>query len=367
MGVFVWKGSCLNYQAFFLGLAVFFLSLMFLYYSRRVIMPFFVAFALAYLLDPLVDRMQNWKLSRTVSVSLLMLVFFAGALGLLLLIFPLLQLQAENLTKNLPKYMQVVQDWIKPLLQRIAGLDQAKIQEFLNEGIARFGELPLKILGFTTGFLWDSLSNLFNIILMIANLVIIPVVMFYLLRDFDAINEKILNLVPARFREKTVGIVKDIDRVLASFIRGQLMVALLMGGLYSIGLFAVGTPMSLFIGLVAGLANLVPYLGVIVGFFPAALLTYLQTQELLPILWVAGVFGVVQMLEGMVISPRVLGDNIGLHPVAVIFAVLLGAELFGLVGIIIGVPVVAVLNVLLRRGILEYKKSSFFHAADPKA
>lgn len=350
----------LNYQALLLGLAIFFLTLIFLYYSRRVIMPFLVAFALAYLLDPLVDRMETWKLSRTVSVSLLMLVFFAVTLGLLLLIFPLLQLQAENLTKNLPRYIQVVQDWLKPLLQKVAGLDQAKIQEILNEGIARFGELPLKILGFTTTFLWDSLSSFFNVILMVANVVIVPVAMFYLLRDFDTINEKLLNLVPSRMKAKTVDIVKDIDRVLASFIRGQLMVALLMGGLYSIGLFAVGAPMSLFIGLVAGLANLVPYLGIIVGFVPAALLTYLQTQEALPVLWVAGVFGAVQMLEGMVISPRVLGGNIGLHPVAVIFAVLLGGELFGLVGIIIGVPLVAVINVLLRRGILEYKKSAFF-------
>ncbi|GJL79471.1 MAG: AI-2E family transporter [Nitrospinaceae bacterium] len=354
-----------NTQAFFLALAVAVALTIFLYYSRRVIMPFFVAFALAYLLDPLVDRLETWKLSRTLSVSSLLLVFFASILGACLLIFPLLRIQAENLTRNLPKYIDVVQDWLRPFLEKIAGLDQQKIQEILNEGMARFGELPLKILSFTTSFLWDSLSSLFSVILMVANLVIIPVVMFYLLRDFDKINEKILALIPPRYKEKTVETVREIDRVLASFVRGQLMVGLLMGLLYSLGLFLIGTPMSLFIGLVAGLANLVPYLGVIVGFFPAALLTYLQVQEWLPVLWVVGVFGVVQMLEGMVITPRVLGENIGLHPVAVIFAVLLGAELFGLVGIILGVPVVAVLNVLIRRGILQYKKSSLF-SSEPK-
>jgi predicted PurR-regulated permease PerM len=349
-----------NYQTFILTLMISALLTVFLYYSRRVIMPFFIAFALAYLLDPLVDRLENWKLSRTLSVTSLLLVFFALILGVCLLIFPLLRLQAENLTHNLPVYIDVVQNWLRPFLEKVAGLDQQKIQEILNEGMARFGELPLKVLSFVSAFLWDSLSSLFSVILMIANLVIIPVVMFYLLRDFDQINAKVLALIPPRFKEKTVETVEEIDRVLASFVRGQLMVGLLMGVLYSTGLYMIGTPMSLFIGLVAGLANLVPYLGVIVGFFPAAILTYLQVQEWLPVLWVVGVFGVVQMLEGMVITPRVLGENIGLHPVAVIFAVLLGGELFGLVGIILGVPAVAVINVLIRRGVSNYKKSAFF-------
>jgi len=338
-----------NYPAIFLALAVAAVLTIFLYYSRRVVIPFFVAFALAYLLDPLVDRMEKWKLSRTLSVVSLMAAFFALMLGAGLLVFPMLRVQAENLAKNLPGYIEVVQNWLRPVLEKIAGLDQAKIQDLLNEGMARFGEVPLKILTFVSSFLWDSLSNLFDMILMAANLVIIPVVMFYLLRDYDRIIDKILALIPPRFKDAIVDTVSEVDRVLANFVRGQLMVAFLMGTLYSLGLFAVGTPMSLFIGFLAGLANLVPYLGVIVGFVPAAVLTYLQVQELTPILWVMGVFGVVQMLEGLVITPRILGENIGLHPVAVMFAVLLGGELFGLTGIILGVPVVAVLNVLIRR------------------
>lgn len=349
-----------NYQAIFLALAIAGLLTIFLYYSRRVVIPFFIAFSLAYLLDPLVDRMEKWKLSRTLSVVSLMGAFFASMLGAGLLVFPMLRLQAENLAKNLPGYIDVVENWLRPVLEKVVGLDQMKIQDLLNEGIARFGELPLKVLAFVSSFLWDSLANLFDMILMAANLVIIPVVMFYLLRDYDKIIEKILALIPPRLKEDIVDTVSEVDQVLANFVRGQLMVAFLMGSLYSIGLYAVGTPMSLFIGFLAGLANLVPYLGIIVGFVPAAVLTYLQVQEWVPIFWVMGVFGVVQMLEGMVITPRILGENIGLHPVAVIFAVLLGGELFGLTGIIIGVPAAAVLNVLLRRGILQYKNSSFF-------
>jgi predicted PurR-regulated permease PerM len=276
-------------------------------------------------------------------------------------------MQAESLTRNFPHYLERVQEWVRPFLEQVAGLDKIKVQEMFDQGFAAFGEIPLKIVTGVTTFLWSSLSGLFNIILVLANLVIIPVAMFYLLRDFDQINTKLLNLIPPRLRDRTVSLVQEIDRVLSSFVRGQLMVALLMGVLYCIGLMICGTPMSLLIGMISGLANLIPYLGLALGFIPAALLTYLQTQELMPILGVATVFAVVQALEGMVITPRIVGDNIGLHPVAVIFAVLLGGELFGLVGIIIGVPAVAVINVLLKRGIANYLKSSFFSQKSEKS
>ena len=138
-----------------------------------------------------------------------------------------------------------------------------------------------------------------------------------------------LSLIPERHRERTLELMKEMDDVLAGFVRGQLVVGLFMATLYSIGLFSCGTPMSLFIGLVAGLANLVPYLGLVLGFLPAAVLTFMQAQDWMPVLGVVGVFAVVQALEGMVITPRIVGEKIGLHPVAIMLAVLLGAEFFG--------------------------------------
>jgi predicted PurR-regulated permease PerM len=242
----------------------------------------------------------------------------------------------------------------------VRGLDPVKVEEILNEGLSRFGELPMKAIQFSGKLLWGSISNLLNIILMIANLVIIPVVMFYLLRDFDSINGRLLALVPPRFQMKTQEVVLEIDQVLSSFVRGQMMVVALMGIMYAFGLFLCETPMSLSLGFMAGLFSLVPYLGLILGFAPAAILTFMHTQEWLSVLGVAGVFAFVQAMESMIITPRVVGENIGLHPVAVIFAVLLGAELFGLVGMILGVPAVAILNVLFTRGILQYKNSPLY-------
>jgi predicted PurR-regulated permease PerM len=350
-----------NKNLFLISLILFFVACFLLYFSRLVLAPFLIAFALAYLLDPLVDRMSSSKrVSRTASVLFLMMAFFALLVFAGIFLVPILSIQTENLAENIPVYIGIVQDWLRPLLDMVRGLDPVKVEEILNEGLSRFGELPMKALQFFGKLLWGSISNLFNIILMVANLVIIPVVMFYLLRDFDSINEKLLALVPPRFQIKTKETVVEIDQVLSSFVRGQLMVVGLMGVMYAIGLFLCDTPMSLSLGLMAGLVNLVPYLGLVLGFAPAALLTFMHTQEWMPVVGVAGVFAFVQAMEGMVITPRVVGENIGLHPVALIFAVLLGGELFGLVGMILGVPIVAVLNVLVSRGLLQYKKSSFY-------
>ncbi|NIQ01470.1 MAG: AI-2E family transporter [Nitrospinaceae bacterium] len=332
-------------------------GLILLYFVRRVMTPFFIAFALAYLLDPLVDRLEKWKLSRTMGVILLLILFFLITLAGTAILVPLFRVQAEHLAHNLPHYLTTLQDWARPLLQNIEWLEPGKIQEAMNEVMKKLGQLPVQLLGNLTEFLWSSLSSLFNAVLVAVNLFIIPVAMFYLLRDFDHINQKIANLVPPRLRESFVDMFREIDRVLSKFVRGQLMVATLMAALYSIGLFLCGTPMSLLLGVLAGYANLVPYLGLVFGFIPAALLTFLHFQEFGPILGVVAVFGVVQMLEGMVITPRVVGDQVGLHPVAIMLAVLIGAELFGLMGVFLAVPVAAVINVLMRRGVGWYKKS----------
>ena len=347
-----------NTQTIYFFIVGVLLAVIFFYFSRRVLTPFFIAFALAYLLDPVTDRLESLRISRTFAVLVLMAGVFSLVTGIGLLIFPLLKLQAEHLVSNLPNYIAIMQEWMHPLLGVVG--EPEKIQEILNRELLKIGELPLKVISSITSILWGSVAGLFSFILFLANLVIIPVVMFYLLRDYDLINKKMLSFVPARTREQVLSLIKEIDGVLADFVRGQLMVGLIMAGLYSIGLFFCGTPMSLFIGLLAGLASLVPYLGLVFGFVPAAILTFMQTQDWVLVFGVAGVFAVVQGLEGMIITPRIVGEKIGLHPVAIILAVLLGAEFFGLVGVIVSVPVAAALNVLFTHGLNEYKASSFY-------
>ena len=151
-----------NKNLLFISLALILGGCIALYFSRRVVAPFFIAFALAYLLDPLVDRLSSFKLSRTLSVLVLMLAFFFLVLGSVILLVPVFSMQAESLAKNIPAYVGIFQEWMRPALDLIRGLDSARVEEFLNEGLSRFGELPMKALHFSSKFIWGSISNLFS-------------------------------------------------------------------------------------------------------------------------------------------------------------------------------------------------------------
>jgi predicted PurR-regulated permease PerM len=189
---------------------------------------------------------------------------------------------------------------------------------------------------------------------------LIPVVTFYLLRDWDILMAKIRGLLPRRYEPTVVKLSLECDAVLAQFLRGQLLVMACLGVVYTVGLWLIGLDLAVLIGILAGLVSFVPYLGVIVGVLAAGLAALVQFQEWLPLVYVAAVFGVGQLLEGMVLSPLIVGDRIGLHPVAVIFAVLAGGQLFGFIGILLALPAAAVIMVLLRHSHELYLTSSLY-------
>ena len=348
-----------NHRVIFFSLATIVIGILF-YLSRRVLTPFMIAFTLAYLIDPLVDWLEERKLSRTLAVVSLMGAFFLIFLGTFILLFPLLQGQVERMANNVPRYVDTLQKTVMPFISQMALTDSEKFQEFLKTVVEKLGSLPLEALSSASSILWNSVSGLLNLVFAAFNLVIIPVAMFYLLRDYDQIIAKLLSLVPPRYQVNTREIFQKIDFVLANFIRGQLMVASIMAGLYSVGLFICGTPLSLIIGTIAGFANLAPYLGFVLGFIPAGILTYLHYQEFTPLLGVLAVFVAIQALEGFFLTPRVIGNQIGLHPVAIMIAILIGAEFFGLLGILLAVPATAVANVLLNLGLEKYRNTSFY-------
>jgi len=271
-----------------------------------------------------------------------------------------MQIQLEKLTHNLPDYIGVIQNSIHPFSEKLSSLDSDRAREIIQGILKKLGNIPMKVFSSATSILWESVSGVLNILIMAINLIIIPVAMFYLLRDFDLIVAKVFELVPPRNRVLIKEIMIEINGVLSKFVRGQLMVASLRALLYSLGLFIVGTPLSLFIGVLAGYANLIPYAGAIFGFIPAFILTFLHYQELVPLLGLVFVFISVQTLEGIIITPRVVGEQVGLHPVAIMIAVLVGIEFFGLLGAILGVPAAAVIQVLIKRGIVRYRRSTFY-------
>ena len=291
--------------------------------------------------------LERCRLPRTVAIILLMLLAGFLILIVVLMVGPVVRLQLEGLAANLPRYLEQTQARLQPLIERLPAAGSLDLKNVLTEGMNRFGNLPGRILRAIPSLLSSSFSSVLNVLYLAINLLVIPISTFYFLRDFEVLKQRFMEYLPERFHASVVHLLTEIDEVLSNFMRGQLIVAALLAAIYSIGLVAIGTPMGLLIGLFAGVVSFIPYLGLILGLGPALLLTFLQFQDWQRPLAVLIVFAGAQFLEGNFITPRVVGQRVGLHPVAVMIAVLLGGNFFGLLGVLIAVPVAAVLRVVI--------------------
>lgn len=344
-----------------LWLAALAATLLLVYLLGPILTPFVLAAGLAYLGDPLVDRLQTWRLSRTAGVLVVFTVLTLGTALFLLLMFPLLEGQISTLVEKWPRYMQWLQDNVLPqvsaLLPEGFALDLESARKVLSENFSSAGGLAGTLAGYV------SASGL-ALLALLANLVLIPVVTFYLLRDWDNLVGYIRELIPRRYVGTVTDLAVETDEVLSEFVRGQLLVMLALGTIYSIGLWIVGLDLALIIGIIAGLVSFVPYLGVIVGFLLASLAALVQTGDPYILLWVGAVFAVGQSLEGYLLQPWLVGERIGLHPVTVIFAILAGGQLFGFVGVLLALPTAAVLAVLARFARREWLQSRVYQQGD---
>jgi predicted PurR-regulated permease PerM len=331
------------------------LAALVLYYLRVVLTPFFLAFALAYLLDPAVDGLQRLRLPRSGAIAVLLLCVAGAIIALILVIYPTLRLQVETLAQALPGYVTTIQAWLTPVIERVAQMDPARAQAFLQEILQRFEGLPWQILSHLSVVLGSTLESLRGLFTVVLNLFVIPVVTFYFLRDIDHMRVALPTFLPVSYRDWLMSKIAEIDTLLSGFVRGQLLVALTLMVLYTIGLALVGTPSSILLGLLAGAASMVPFMGLVVGFFPSLLLTYLQYHDWQHLVGVAAVFIVVQALEGNFITPKIVGERLGLHPVVVLLAVLVGGDLFGFLGILLAVPATAVIKVFWRDVLAFYR------------
>jgi predicted PurR-regulated permease PerM len=322
-----------------------------------VLMPFFVAALFAYLGDPLVDMLEEKKLSRTLAVSLVFAVLVLVGLVLLLVLVPMLTSQMASLVKKLPEYLSFIQQNAEPWLVSLGLPASLSDTSAIKQSISQYwGEV-----GQVASGLFNYLVNSGTALLQLfANLVLIPVVTFYLLRDWDILVARFRELIPRRYSKRVIALSLECDEMLAAFLRGQVMVMAALSAIYATGLALIGLELALLLGVIAGIVSFVPYLGLIVGIGLAGLAAFFQFQDWLPIVMVAGVFGVAQMIEGMVLTPRFVGERIGLHPVAVIFAVLAGGQLFGFAGVLLALPVAAVIMVVLRHAHQRYIGSQLY-------
>lgn len=324
-----------------------------------VLMPFAVAAMIAYLGDPLADRLERLGLNRMWSAAIVFVVMMIAMVGIMLLLIPLIARHVENLIANLPYYGEWAQNVAWPWLQARLHLnphlfDTDRLVETVKAHIGSIGGVAGVVLGKV------SRSGL-DVLVWLTNLVLIPVVSFYLLRDWDRMVAKIDSMLPRSIQPTMAHLARESDQILGAFVRGQLLVMLALGVFYGAVLGLVGLSAGLLIGIVAGLLSFVPYLGFAIGFVAALVAALVQYGDWTHVLLVCGVFIVGQLLEGYVLVPKLVGDKIGLHPVAVIFAVLAGGYLFGFLGVLLALPAASVIMVLLRYLLERYRLSELYN------
>ncbi len=326
-----------------------------------VLMPFAFAAMLAYLGDPLADRLERLGLGRSLAVSIVFIALLLIAAGALLLLVPLISRQVENVVQNMPRYVEWAKGTALPWLQAKLHLDPGtfdtdRVIAAIKEHMGSIGEVIGKL----------SRSGV-GIVMELTNVVLIPVVAFYLLRDWDRLMAWFDRMLPRSIEPTIAYLAREADHVLGAFVRGQLLVMAALGVFYGGALSLIaGLSVGPLIGMVAGLLSFVPYLGFIVGFGAAIIAALVQYGDWTHVLLVIGVFTLGQLLEGYVLVPKLVGDKIGLHPVAVIFAVLAGGYLFGFLGVLLALPAASVILVLLRYLAERYKQSELYTEQGPE-
>ncbi len=344
-------------QRYLLIMGVFLVSGVFLYALRSVLLPFVVGIVLAYFLDPLVSKIsKDSGTSRTVATTLVMAVALLVLLPTLILLLSVLFSQAAEYAAKLPDYARSFAQRILPVLEEMkskVGLNYGNVEKMLQENTVNY----LKILGKVAQ---SIVANGFAFINVMSLLLISPVVAFYMLRDWHKFTGKIKGLIPQKHKKNVLEGMQEVNRIISGYLRGQALVCLCLGSYYSLGLWLVGLEMGIFVGFLAGLISFIPYVGSISGFLMAMALVVTQYGTLPRIVAVLVVFCIGQFVEGNFLTPKLVGENIGLHPVWVMFALLAGGVLLGLLGMIIAVPCAAIIGVWLKYLIRNYKQSSMY-------
>jgi len=342
-----------------IGFALFLLAL---YLLRGILLPFVAGMAVAYMLDPICDWLETHGCSRNWATVIVSIGFAAVIIVALLVVVPLLERQLLDFAGRLPGYVNAAADRLLPQIQIIAE----------RLGIGSLADLRTSVsaqIGGIVSWIGAALIRIVSSGVAFANLLsllfITPVVAFYLLRDWDHFVRRIDDLLPREHRETIHAQLRQVDRNLAGFARGQASVCLVLAIYYALGLTLVGLEFGLVVGLGIGLISFIPYVGSITGLIVSLGIALAQFPTWGPVGLVLGVFVVGQILEGYVLTPRLVGNRVGLHPVWVIFALLAGGTLFGFVGLLLAVPMAAVIGVLTRFGVQQYLASRYFRGDPP--
>jgi predicted PurR-regulated permease PerM len=384
-------------------LCVLALSLTLCYFLKGILISFFLAFTVAYIFDPVVDFISERKIifaetrvPRGLSVAILLTLVFLIMGGLLTYTVPKtvtgIQRVGTALKEQYPKYQEKVGKIIeeygdtevgiflksklqieatnekeikdgKPLEQKVkkvATKETVNTKYSIPGPVLKMKKYVPEAMNFVLGIIKNVFYSTFGFFGIVMNIVVFGVVMVYLLKDFDLAMSKGEELLPASKKEKISGIISKIDGNLKAFFRGQMAVCAILSIIYGIGLTIIGIPMSFLLAFVGGFGNMIPYVGIGFGLIPAIILAFIQFQDITHILLVGLVFGIGQFLEGTVMTPKIVGDKLGLHPVAIILSILICGQILGFLGLLLAVPIASIVKVLIDEGIVKYKNTKLY-------
>jgi predicted PurR-regulated permease PerM len=322
-----------------------------------ILAPFLFGAILAYILDPIVERLTRRYIPRTLAVLVVMLLVFALFVALLLVVLPLLYKETRLLVEKLPAFLdwtnQHAAPWLKQKFDLEMQFDVQTVKQMARDAFAGNDDLMKRLLSSV------GVGGL-AVLSFIVNLVLVPVVLFFLLRDWNTLLPNVERLIPPRVRPKALAMAREVDAVLAEYLRGEVLVIFIMSTYYVVALSLARLEFALPIGIITGLAVIVPFVGISIGVFLATAAALLQFDNLTGVLWVWLAIGLGQALEGMLVTPLILGNRIGLHPVAVIFALLAFGQVFGFFGVLLALPASAVVLVGLRHLRAAYVASPLY-------
>ena len=330
----------------------------FLWVFNDVLLPFIVGIIIAYLLNPLMKRLGELNIPRKPAAILILVLFSLFIVALLVLVIPPLYRETADLAQTAPQYIDSIWNRLQPYVEIVErNVDEENLDENIRDAIKNNISGAL---GASTALLGGILSGGLALASFLTFLVITPLVAFFMLIEFQTITQWVYSLLPRHNYEATKELCDKIDYKIAGFIRGQLLVALTLGVIYAIALSVAGLRYGFLIGIAAGLLSIIPLFGSTVGLVASVVVAWFQAGELSYVALIAAIFLFGQFLEGNFISPKLIGNSVGLHPLWILFALLAGGTLFGIVGMLLAVPITAAAGVLISAAIAQYKNSRYY-------
>ena len=321
-------------------------------------MPFFIAGVITYLLQPSIDRiLLRYKLSRTVVVSVISLLSFSFFVIMAIVLLPIVYQQIALLISKIPAYNNYLQAELMPIVTKeIQSLDP-NIASKIKDSVSNFVNGTFIIIKGLANNIWRYTMVTINLFILI---LLIPIILFYFLRDWHKMAKIINNLLPLNGKKKIEKLLCAINDTLSAYIRGQLNVCLLLSLYYSISLSVIGLDLAVLLGIVSGLSIIIPFVGILISFALTMIVSYFAFGFSSKLMYVVIIYFIGSTVEGYILTPKIIGDKIGLHPLWIIFAVLAFGSLFGLIGVFFAVPIAGIVRILLLAIIDSYKASKFY-------